>query len=77
MSGCVEATYAEELVFDISFKRLLWIWLQFPPIPTSSLFIAELQKEKTKKQKKMKAPLKQSVVAEVHLSCGKVIKKPV
>lgn len=65
MSGCVEATYAEELVFDISFKRLLWIWLQFPSSPTSSLFIAELQKEKTKKQKKRKAPLRQSAVSSV------------
>ena len=55
MNGYVGTTYGEELVLDISFKRLLWILLQFPFSFTSFLFIAKLQrKKKTKREKKMK-----------------------
>jgi hypothetical protein len=67
-----------ELVFDISFKRLLWILLQFPFSFTSFLFIAKLQrKKKTKGQKKKKPTSLYREVAGVHLSCGKVIKETV
>lgn len=57
MNGCVETTYTEELVLDdISFKRLLWIWLQFPSSPTSFLFIAKLQTKKDKAAEEKENP---------------------
>ena len=55
----VWSPYVEELVLDLSFKRLLWIWLQFPSRPTSFLFTAKLKrKKKTKMQKKAEVTLK-------------------
>lgn len=56
MNGHVETTYTEELVLDISFKRLLWIWLQFPSSPTSFLFIVKLQKKKDKEAEEKESP---------------------
>lgn len=51
MNGYVGTTYGEELVLDISFKRLLWILLQFPFSFTSFLFIAKLQRKKKDKER--------------------------
>lgn len=56
MDCCVETTNTEELVLDISFKRLLWVWLQFPSSPTSFLFIAKLQKNKDKVAEEKESP---------------------
>lgn len=58
MNGYVGTTYTEELVLDISFKRLLWILLQFPFSFTSFLFIAKLQrKKKDKEREEKRSPL--------------------
>lgn len=60
MNGCVEIICTEELVLDISFKRLLWIWFQFPSSPTNFLFIAKLKKKTEKIKKEIKIISKQT-----------------